>query len=289
LEPLILLDLLLKVAENSADLNEMLESARMNKKSIGFVPTMGALHRGHIKLVAESQKENDVTVVSIFVNPTQFNNREDFEKYPSTLNADLDQLKEIGCDIVFTPQFEDVYPDGEKLLNFDFKGLDKPLEGEFRPGHFQGVVSVVSRFFELVKPTRAYFGEKDYQQLQIIKLLANTRFPSIQIIPVTTARSESGLALSSRNARLSNRGLQKASEVYKTVLDLKQFNKLTDSKLQELIKQKLSLLESVDIEYVRVLDAEKLTSRLTNGVSPNRRLFLAFYVEAVRLIDNIKV
>ena len=184
------------VVETKAALTQFISKTISNNKSIGFVPTMGALHSGHASLVAKSKKENDVTVASIFVNRKQFNNAEDFARYPKMPKEDLALLKANGCDVVFIPLENEMYKDNEPMLDLDLGLIDKVMEGEHRPGHFRGVITIVSKFFDLVKPTRAYFGEKDFQQLAVIRFMSKKLFPQIEIIGCPTMREADGLAMS---------------------------------------------------------------------------------------------
>jgi len=174
-----------------------------NEQTIGFVPTMGALHKGHLSLIKKAKKENDIVVVSIFINPTQFDNSEDLKKYPKTLDKDLELLKSVNCDYVFTPNVSEVYQDDISANSFDFGGIENEMEGKFRKGHFDGVGTIVKRLFEIVKPNKAYFGEKDFQQLQIIKKLTEIENLPIEIIGCKIFREKDGLAMSSRNTRLT--------------------------------------------------------------------------------------
>lgn len=235
----------------------------MRNKTIGFVPTMGALHKGHIALVKKSLKQNDITVVSIFVNPTQFNNKEDLQNYPVTIKSDIKILNEMNVNYLLLPKYKDLYPDDfkYKIIETDFS---KMLCGRFRPGHFDGVLTVVMKLFNIIKPDRAYFGEKDYQQLELIRGMVRSFFMDIKIVSVPTVRDKDGLALSSRNLRLSAIQRQLAPrfpEILKSDLPIKQ------------IKSKLTR-EGFKVEYVEQIG--------------NRR-FAAVYLGKVRLIDNVKI
>ncbi|MBP6634380.1 MAG: pantoate--beta-alanine ligase, partial [Paludibacter sp.] len=196
----------MKIISDPRKLKTEIDSFRKSGLKIGFVPTMGALHSGHITLVENSVRENDVTVVSIFVNPTQFNNADDLKKYPRDLNKDANLLSKAGCNLIFAPEPADIYSDNElnERFSFDFEGLDKVMEGKFRPGHFNGVVQIVSKLFTLVEPHKAYFGEKDFQQLAIIHLMVRKMGFNVEIVDCKIVRETSGLALSSRNERLTD-------------------------------------------------------------------------------------
>ncbi|HOD88461.1 MAG TPA: pantoate--beta-alanine ligase [Bacteroidales bacterium] len=257
---------------------------------IGFVPTMGALHQGHISLVERSVKENDITIVSIFVNPRQFNDKTDLENYPRNIENDIVLLEKAKCDIIFTPNNDDLYANyqGHKT---DLKGIDKIYEGEFRPGHFQGVVDVVYRLFDLVKPHKAYFGEKDFQQLAIIKLMTKNAKLPIEIIGCDIVREKSGLAMSSRNERLSEEERKNASEIYKTMLkntaNLKAGQK-TDE-IAKKIKEEIDNIPFLKTEYIVFCEPETLKSINKFSANTDIRLCLAVWCKKIRLIDNISL
>lgn len=253
----------MKIIRSIKDWKNIRVNNSMRNKTIGFVPTMGALHKGHIELVKKSLKQNDITVVSIFVNPTQFNNKEDLQSYPVTIKSDIKILTEMNVNYLFLPKYKDLYPDDfkYKIIETDFS---KMLCGRFRPGHFDGVLTVVMKLFNIIKPDRAYFGEKDYQQLELIRGMVRSFFMDIKIVSVPTVRDKDGLALSSRNLRLSAIQRQLAPrfpEILKSDLPIKQ------------IKSKLAR-EGFKVEYVEQIG--------------NRR-FAAVYLGKVRLIDNVKI
>ena len=277
------------VLKNQNELRIVLEQERKKGRSIGFVPTMGALHDGHLQLLARSKKENDCSLVSIYVNPTQFNNTEDLDKYPRTVERDLDLLEAQGCDYVFTPAFEDMYPQNRPVTKIDLMGLDQVLEGEHRPGHFDGVVAVVDRFFELIEPDSAYFGEKDFQQLLIVELLAKLRHPKIKIVPCPIVREASGLAMSSRNARLSENEKQLALYLVNSLNLVKEnrfnFNVLA---LEKMATDYLESHEAVDVEYFKIVDQSNLSAYDKDDFSL-ARAFVAAQIGPVRLIDNMKL
>ena len=231
------------------------------KRSIGFVPTMGALHEGHLTLMRQAKAENDVVVVSIFVNPTQFNNPEDLKKYPRTLEKDLEMISNVGVDYLFSPEISDMYPDDYRYKVTE-NSFSKILCGAHRPGHFDGVLSVVMKLFNIVKPHKAYFGEKDYQQLKLIEGMVDSFFMDLEIVAVPIVRNEKGLALSSRNQRLSSDGIIRAQKFAKI---LKQDKTLED------IKNEL-LSHDIEVEYLEDHDG---------------RRFAAVVIEGVRLIDNV--
>lgn len=229
--------------------------------SIGFVPTMGALHEGHLTLMRQAKAENDIAVVSIFVNPTQFNNPEDLKKYPRTLEKDLELISSVGVDYLFYPEINDMYPDDYKykVTENDFS---KILCGTHRPGHFDGVLSVVMKLFNIIRPSKAYFGEKDYQQLKLIQGMADSFFMNLEVVPVPTVRDEKGLALSSRNQRLSSEGILKAQTFARL---------LKQQKPLEEIKSEMTA-QNIEVEYLE---------------EHFGRRFAAVFIEGVRLIDNV--
>lgn len=258
-----------------------------NSISIGFVPTMGALHEGHLHLVKEALQKCDVVVVSIFVNPLQFNNHQDFEKYPITLEKDQALLKGVGCHILFVPHAQEMYPTQPKL-KFDFGSLETVMEGKFRPGHFNGVGIVVSKLFHIVAPHVVFFGQKDFQQCAVIQALINDLSFPITMITVPTVREQSGLAMSSRNQRLSPEGLAKAASIYKGLSEGKDL--LLKNHDLEATKNHISKVTAeagIQVEYIEIADADSLTAPLPN----TRRLVICFagFLEGVRLIDNILV
>lgn len=258
---------------------------RVKKCSVGFVPTMGALHQGHLALIRKAKKENDKVICSIFVNPLQFNNQKDFETYPNTLSRDLQLLKEENCDVVFLPEKEDLYGESP-ILKFDFGGIGKVMEGEKRPGHFDGMAAVVKRFLEVVQPTRAYFGEKDFQQLTIIKWLNNTFQLQAEIIGCKTIRETNGLALSSRNLLLTAEELEVAPLLYQTLRYCNsQYKKIPVTQLQEECIHRLN--EKFRVEYFLIVDEETLQPIKNWRDSAKPRAFVVAHLGAVRLIDNL--
>lgn len=281
----------MRVYTQKKELSNLIYDCKKQQKEIGFVPTMGALHLGHLSLITKAIQENEVVVVSIFVNPTQFNNSEDLEKYPRTLEADVEQIKKISEDvIIYAPTVEDIYGDAVVSENFDFEGLDKVMEGEFRPGHFDGVGTVVKKLFEIVTPDKAYFGEKDYQQLLIIKkMVAITKLP-VKVIGCPIVRDEKGLALSSRNQRLSEKMKTEASYIYEVLREAKnQFKTKTPSEVEGWVKQQFNNKQSFELEYFTIADAETLLPIEKKDLNKSYRFFIVVYVEGVRLIDNLEV
>jgi pantoate--beta-alanine ligase len=258
-------------------------------KSVGFVPTMGALHPGHLSLMAQSVQENDISVCSIFVNPIQFNNALDLEKYPRTLEADSRMLEKAGCDIIFAPSVEEMYPD-KNLKNYDFGLLDKVLEGKFRPGHFNGVAVVVKKLFDICIPDRAYFGEKDFQQLQVVREMVKQEKMPVDIIACPIIREDDGLAMSSRNVRLSAHERAIAPVIYETLLWIKaNYFSMPYDKLMLLAIEKLKAFPEITVEYVEMLDEDTFLPPANHVDLKNLRALIALFLGDVRLIDNLQV
>jgi len=257
-------------------------------KSIGFVPTMGALHEGHLSILKKAKKENDYVVVSIFVNPTQFDKKEDLIKYPNTLENDLKLLKNISCDFVFNPNADEIYNSNIKSESFNFDGLDKVMEGAFRNGHFDGVGTIVKKLFEIINPDKAYFGEKDYQQLQIIKKMVAINNLSVQIIPCTIFREADGLAMSSRNTRLNKEQRSAAPFIYKTLLKSKElFLEKDIDFVKNFVKKEFENNQILTLEYFEIADSVSLNTSESKVKDKEYRAFIAAFAGAVRLIDNI--
>lgn len=277
------------VFEKTSEIKKSLELLSEQNQSIGFVPTMGALHSGHLELIKRARLENDIVVVSIFVNPAQFNNSSDLSNYPRTIEQDLSKLQDINCDLVFVPTVDEVYPDGIELLDLDIAHLESMMEGEFRPGHFRGMVTVVDYFFSVVKPHKAYFGEKDYQQLLIIKKLAQQKHNHIQIIACSTERDNNGLALSSRNMRLN-------ADQYEVAIRIPMVLKRTASLVKEIgpfqaqirMSEELKMIKGLNLDYLEIREAHAL-GLPTIGKEEELRVFVAAFVGPVRLIDNMAV
>jgi pantoate--beta-alanine ligase len=285
----------MKIITTKQDLQAAVQECKKAGKTIGLVPTMGALHQGHASLVKRAVKENDICVVSVFVNPTQFNNKEDLAKYPRNIERDAELLSSIGAQYVFAPTPEEMYSAEEMntTFEFDFAGLDKVMEGKMRPGHFNGVVQVVSRLFYLVQPDKAYFGEKDFQQLAIIhhmverSSMAGT-FGNLQIIDCPIVREESGLALSSRNERLSAQEKETALAISKTLFSSLKWAKeegATVAQVQQRVIDTINAVEGLEVEYYEIVDQTTLlpTSTFDHAIG-----CVTVYCGPVRLIDNIK-
>jgi len=271
------------------DIQSAIQQHRADGLSIGFVPTMGALHRGHISLLEQSIKENDINIVSIFINPIQFNNKQDLEKYPRTLEDDCEKLEEAGCNIVFAPSAGEMYPE-EVKEHYDFEQLEKVMEGEHRPGHFNGVAVVVKRLFDICMPNKAYFGEKDFQQLAIIKALVEQENMPLEIIGCPIIREEDGLAMSSRNVRLSPEERSIAPEIFKSLNWIKQ--QAGDRSIGEIVilaEEKLDAMPGMKVEYICIADENTLMPVQSWDEADNIRAFIALFMGDVRLIDNLKI
>lgn len=280
------------------ELSNCLKSHKNEGKSIGFVPTMGALHKGHLSLLETARKENTITVSSIFVNPLQFNDKNDLEKYPRTLEGDIHLLKSAKCDVVFIPSVKEVYPvseiseEGKAGSNpgLDLGTLDKVMEGKYRPGHFQGVCTVVKRLFDIVKPDNAYFGEKDFQQLAVIKHMVKILGLRVTIRSCPTLRESDGLAMSSRNVLLSPDQRRNASLIFKTLQEVsKKIKKLPPDDLQKWVKEKIDVNPFLQLEYFEIVDPETLLPVISFADKKNLRACIAVKAGAVRLIDNISL
>jgi pantoate--beta-alanine ligase len=275
-----------KVFEKISETREYLDKVRKSGKTLGFVPTMGALHQGHIELIKRSVRENDVTGCSIFVNPIQFNNPADLEKYPRTLEEDLKMLEAAGCDVVFVPSVKEMYPE-PSTEKYDFGSLEKVMEGAYRPGHFNGVAVVVKKLFEVFQPDRAYFGEKDFQQLRIIQSLVKIEKIPVEIVPCATVREADGLAMSSRNRRLSPEERKIAPEIHQTLLFAKESaNQIPVSDLIAICRQKLESKGFV-VDYFEIADIGTLQPVRNWQDSQGVIACVAAFLGQVRLIDNM--
>lgn len=259
--------------------------------SIGFVPTMGALHQGHLSLLEESLRNNTINVISIFVNPTQFNNAEDLAKYPKTLEKDMDKIKTVSDEIiVFAPSVDDMYEGKTESQHFDFDGLENQMEGKFRPGHFDGVGTIVKRLFEIVKPTNAYFGEKDFQQLLIIKKMVEKLKMKVNVMGCPIYREPNGLAMSSRNERLTPLERQKAAIIFQTILKAKKlFTSKSVNEVTAFVKNELIKYPEFELEYFQIADESTLLPCIRKSKSKKYRAFIAVFVNKIRLIDTISL
>ena len=268
-----------------------LNSSQFIDSTIGFVPTMGALHDGHLALMERSIRENEHTVVSIFVNPTQFNNPEDLAKYPRTLEEDVRKITALNPEvIVYAPSVDDIYDGKPVSQSFDFDGLENQMEGKFRPGHFDGVGTIVKRLFEIVTPTHAYFGEKDFQQLQIVKKLVAKYSLPVSIVGCPIYREANQLAMSSRNERLSADERNQASIIYQTLLQAKILFQIENiASAIQLVQQTFENHPLFDLEYFVIADEETLLSSNTKEENKKYRAFIAVFVNNIRLIDTISL
>ncbi|MBN2745143.1 MAG: pantoate--beta-alanine ligase [Bacteroidales bacterium] len=271
-------------------MQEKTASIKNAGQTIGFVPTMGALHLGHLALLEQSKTENDFSVVSIFVNPTQFNNPEDLINYPRTIDSDLEKLETAGCDFVFLPSVDEMYPTEVVSEKWNFGFLEMVMEGKNRPGHFQGVATVVKRLFEAVPSHKAYFGMKDYQQLLIIKEMVKQLGLDIKIVPVSIVREADGLAMSSRNLRLSAKNRQIAPHIYQTIKQVVTLAKqLSVEELKQFVNEQINQKPPMVLEYFELADGADLQP-VTNIVDHQSVMaFIVVDLGGVRLIDNISI
>tara|TARA_Y100000815_G_scaffold87670_1_gene76376 strand:+ start:446 stop:1297 length:852 start_codon:yes stop_codon:yes gene_type:complete len=280
----------LKQFQNKTELSRHLNTLKGVNKSVGFVPTMGALHQGHLSLVNRGLDENDIVVVSIFVNPTQFDNQEDLVKYPRTLKTDVDLLKTVSEDriVVYAPTVEDIYGDHVESQSFKFDGLENEMEGAFRDGHFDGVGTVVKRLFEIVEPQNAYFGEKDFQQLQIIRKLVELHKLPVNIVGCNISRASDGLAMSSRNKRLTKAHRNVAPLIFKTLKTAKaKFGTKSAKKVAEWVEKQFQKEPLLELEYFTIADVTTLKPVKRKSKNKTYRAFIAVYAGDIRLIDNI--
>ena len=267
-----------------------LSKLKKEGNTIGFVPTMGALHKGHLSLINKSISENNLTVVSIFVNPTQFDNSNDLETYPSDIKNDISLLKSITNNIIlFNPDPEEIYSDGIKSQQFNFNGLDEYMEGKYRKNHFQGVATVVSKLLSIVEPYNVYFGEKDFQQLRIIENLVFEKKINTKVVRCETLRDSDGLALSSRNSKLSFSSKKMATNLFKALNFAKEkFNTLDIVEIEKKIIEQMTAHSEIKLDYFIIADEEKLEPSILKN-NQKYRAFIAAYISGVRLIDNIKL
>ena len=275
----------MEIINTVEELKQALNSFRKEGKRIGFVPTMGALHQGHMDLVSRAGTECDVVVASVFVNPTQFNNPSDLQLYPRTPEADAELLKKFGCDFAFFPSVEEIYPENLIVPRVDLGSLDQVMEGRFRPGHFNGVVQVVSRLFEIVEPHKAFFGLKDFQQVAVIKRMVSELNMPVQIVACETLRTEKGLAMSSRNKRLSDAQKEEALIIYKTLSRAKEdAQSFSPSETLERAKEYFGA-GSLRLEYMNIVHPETLEDLIGDWVA-GATMCIACFCGEVRLIDN---
>ena len=276
----------MKVFKTKAKLLSYLSACRQSK-SVGFVPTMGALHSGHLHLIEAAKKECQITICTIFVNPTQFNNPDDFANYPNTLDSDLEKLQKLNCDIVYAPSINDVYAKSEKAKEFDFGTLANVMEGRFRPGHFNGMATIIEKFFNIISPTKAFFGQKDLQQLQIVKALVKQINAPIEIVSIPTTREKNGLAMSSRNKLLSQSAKNKATLIYNCLNYCLTNKEKGIENLKLHITHQFGQQENLQLEYAEFVDLNTLLPINKWQAKNESAICIAAYIDGVRLIDNI--
>ncbi|AUC85858.1 pantoate--beta-alanine ligase [Polaribacter sp. ALD11] len=280
----------MKIFNNKKDLKDCLLEYKRNKKTIGFVPTMGALHEGHLSLIEKAAQKNEIVVVSIFVNPTQFDNVEDLKKYPKTIENDIKLLTSVSCDILFSPSVEEIYSANIISEKFDFDGLEHQMEGKFRDGHFDGVGTVVKTLFEIVEPNKAYFGQKDFQQLQIIKKMVEKHHLKVKIKGCPIYREEDGLAMSSRNTRLSTEHREIAPFIHKTLRKVqKKFSTKSISEINKWLENQFKKQPLLKLEYFTIADEKTLKTAKNKESNKQYRAFIAVFAGEIRLIDNIRL
>jgi pantoate--beta-alanine ligase len=280
----------MKIFNNKKDLKDCLLEYKRSKKTIGFVPTMGALHAGHLSLIQEAKRKNHIVVASIFVNPTQFNNVADLQKYPKTIENDIKLLTSVYCDILFSPSVAEIYSENIVSEKFDFDGLEHQMEGKFREGHFNGVGTVVKTLFKIIEPNKAYFGQKDFQQLQIIKKMVKKNRLNVAIKGCLIFREQDGLAMSSRNSRLSPESREIAPFIYKILKEIKRkFETKTLDKINEWVEKEFEKQPLLRLEYFTIADEETLKTVETKKENQKYRAFIAVFAGEIRMIDNIRL
>lgn len=279
----------MEILKSKSALENYIERHKEMGKKIGFAPTMGALHNGHLSLYETARKDNDLVISSIFVNPTQFNNKEDLEKYPRDVETDLKILEESGnVDAVYVPKVEDIYAGKTESKVYDFDGFEKEMEGKFREGHFNGVGTVVEELFRQVQPDNAYFGEKDFQQLAIIRKLVEKKNFKIQIHGVPIYREKNGLAMSSRNERLTENQRNAAKIIHETLIKVNDwFRIITIPEINQRVKDIFEKQQGMNLEYFMIADEKTLKETDFFYKDKNYRAFIAVFVGEVRLIDNM--
>jgi pantoate--beta-alanine ligase len=280
----------MKIFNTKQEIKSYLTTQKEEHKTIGFVPTMGALHQGHLSLVKKAKKKNDIVVVSIFVNPTQFDKKEDLTNYPKTIENDTQLLESISCDVLFFPSVEEIYDHHILSEKFDFDGLEHQMEGEFRPGHFDGVGTIVKTLFKIVAPNKAYFGQKDFQQLQIIKKMVRKNRLNVKIKGCPIFRENDGLAMSSRNTRLSKEQRAAAPFIYKVLKKVrKKFGPENIIELNEWVENQFKMHPFFKLEYFTIADEKSLETIKNRESNKKYRAFIAVFAGKIRLIDNIRL
>ncbi|AUC16861.1 pantoate--beta-alanine ligase [Tenacibaculum sp. SZ-18] len=279
----------MKIIKSKSDLKIYLAEEKKKGNSIGFVPTMGALHKGHLSLVEMALSKTDVTIVSIFVNPTQFDNKEDLAKYPTTFEKDVELLERINCDILFYPSVDEIYDGNIVSESFDFDGLENQMEGKFRDGHFDGVGTIVKALFEIIEPDIAYFGKKDFQQLQIIKKLVKKYNIPVKVKGMPIFREPDGLAMSSRNTRLSKEHREAAPFIYKVLKKARKKNGIKSVKeITKWVEKQFQEHPLLELEYFTIAEEKTLISVEEFEGNKRYRAFIAVFAGEIRLIDNIR-
>ncbi len=278
----------MEIFNKITDTKRFIRASKDKGLSVGFVPTMGALHKGHLSLMEKARAENDILAVSVFVNPLQFNNPEDLEKYPRDFERDRKLLEETGCDILFYPEVEEMYPEPVST-KYDFGDLEKVMEGPMRPGHFNGVAVVVKKLFEIIEPDRAYFGEKDFQQLAIIQKLVKMENLPVTVVPCPIVREGDGLAMSSRNERLTDEERQFSPFIYQTLKEaVKKSAFMTPDEVRLFVRNRFKVLPQFKLEYFELADDKELQPVSTWNEAPGIIGFVAAWLGNVRLIDNLR-
>jgi len=279
----------MNIVETKTDLNKLLNEQRSFSNKIGLVPTMGSLHMGHLSLIEVAKRKSDFVWVTIFINPTQFNDLNDFKSYPREIDDDIKKIRSISKEInIFIPSVNEMYPENISLEKFNFGEIDNILEGKFRPGHFNGVGTIVKKLFQIFQPYFVFFGEKDFQQTLIIKKIINNFFSEIDIVICPTIRDKNGLALSSRNALISKNSFSKSAIIFETLqLAKANYVKLNFVDLLETIKNKIEKIKNFELEYFEIRDEENLEIYSQNDNKKNYRGFISVKVEGIRLIDNL--
>lgn len=279
----------MKLLKSAAALSSFVLQSKKKGLSVGFVPTMGALHHGHISLIEKSRAENEITICSIYVNPTQFNNADDFKKYPKTIENDIDMLEKWGCDVLFLPETNEVYTKDFIIQHYDLGYLETLLEGKYRPGHFQGVCQVVHRLLQIVMPDKLYLGQKDYQQCMVINRLIQLMGLQTQVVICPTLREQDGLAMSSRNLRLNEKQRKAAVRIFETMQMVK--NEITPGNLHQLRQKAVYTLSGAGfrVDYVEIADAISLEPIIDWNGRQKAVILVAAYLDDIRLIDNLAV
>ena len=279
----------MNIVETKIDLYKLLDEQRSFSNKIALIPTMGSLHMGHLSLIEVAKRKSNFVWVTIFINPTQFNDVNDFKSYPKGIDCDIKKIRSVSKEInIFIPSINEMYPEKITLEKFNFGKIDNVLEGKFRPGHFNGVATIVKKLFQIFQPYFVFFGEKDFQQTLVIKKIINKFFPDINIIICPTIRDKNGLALSSRNALISNNSLSKSAIIFETLqLAKANYIKLNFIDLLETIKNKIEKIKNFELEYFEIRDEENLEIYSQNDNKKSYRGFISVKVEGIRLIDNL--